>query len=217
MGQRSESNPTLTAMSRFRRGLSIGSIVAADELVLHETGMILGKRRYRKLDDLNPFGKSIYDNPTYREGTGERIKTMKYLLSIVLLCALVSSAAGQQSSDSGNMSCVERLDLPMYPRLADAARISARVVTAIRVGNGGTVDAITSEVKAAGAVKTAFLKSIEDAVRSSRFAAACAGWTVTIQLQFSLGEQVGTERVSFAYPNRFTIFAPTKVIQGYNR
>jgi hypothetical protein len=142
---------------------------------------------------------------------------MQCPLIVALLCALACSAAAQQSGDTVNMSCVERLDLPMYPRLADAARISAGVVTAIRVGSGGTINAITSEVKAVAAVKTAFLRSVEDAVRSSRFAAACAGRTVTIELQFSLGEQVGTEHVSFAYPNRFTIFAPAKVIQGFNR
>jgi hypothetical protein len=141
---------------------------------------------------------------------------MKCLLILALLCAFASAAA-QEGGDTGNMSCVERLDLPMYPRLADAARISAGVLTSIRVGSGGTIDAITSEVKAVAPVKTAFLKSIEDAVRSSRFAAACAGRTITVEFQFSLGEQVGTERVSFAYPNRFTIFAPAKVIQGFNR
>jgi hypothetical protein len=164
-----------------------------------------------------PFGASISGNATYREVFGERIRTMKCSLIFALLSALACSAATQESGDSSNMACVERLDLPMYPRLADAARISAGVVTTIRIGSGGTIDGVTSELKAAEPVKTTFLTSVESAVRSSRFAAACAGRAVTIVFQFSLGEQVGTERVSFAYPNRFTIFAASKVIQGVIR
>jgi hypothetical protein len=136
---------------------------------------------------------------------------------LALVCALACSAATQENGDNSNMSCAERLDLPMYPRLADAARISARVGTTIHIGNGGSVEGITSDLKGTEPVKAAFLKSIEDAVRGSRFAAACAGRTVAIEFQFSLGEQLSTERVSFTYPNRFTVFAPAKVIQGYNR
>jgi hypothetical protein len=86
-----------------------------------------------------------------------------------------------------------------------------------RVRGGGTIGGITSYLKAVEPVRTAFLKSVEDGVRTSRFAAACAGRTVTIEFQFSLGGQVGAERVSFAHPNPFTIFAPAKVIQGFNR
>jgi hypothetical protein len=138
-------------------------------------------------------------------------------LILAFSCALACSAATEESGNASNISCVERLDVPMYPRLADAARISAGVVTTINLGSGGTIEAITSELKARGPVRTAFLKSVEDGVRASRFAPACAGRKITVEFQFSLGEQVGTERVSFAYPNRFTIFAPAKVIQGFNR
>ena len=115
------------------------------------------------------------------------------------------------------MSCAERLDVPMYPPLAAAARVSAGVVTTIHLGSGGSIDAITSELEPREPVRTAFLKSVENGVRASRFASTCAGRTVTVEFQFSLGEQVGPERVSFRYPNRFTIFAPAKVTQGFNR
>ena len=30
--------------------------------------------------------------------------------------------------------------------------------------------------------------------------------------QFSLGEQLGTQRFSFGYPNRFSILAPAKIV-----
>ena len=69
-------------------------------------------------------------------------------LILALSCALACSAATAESGDISNMSCVERLDVPMYPPLAAAARISAGVVTTIHLGSGGTIDAITSELEA---------------------------------------------------------------------
>lgn len=76
---------------------------------------------------------------------------------------------------------------------------------------------LASEVRGVGEpVKRSFSKSVEDAVRASRFAAACVGRAITVEFRFSLREQLGTERVSFAYPNRFTIFALAKVVQGLN-
>jgi hypothetical protein len=138
-------------------------------------------------------------------------------LVFTLCCTLTCAAAAQGSADTSNMSCVERLDLPMYPRLADAARISATVMATIRVGSGGNIQGVASEVRGVGqTVKKSFAKNVEDAVRASRFAAACVGRIITVEFQFSLGEQIGTERASFAYPNRFTIFAPAKVVQGFN-
>jgi hypothetical protein len=150
---------------------------------------------------------------------GERIMMMVMSrLVVTLCCASTWAAAVQESADTSNMSCVERLDVPAYLRLADAARIAAKVTSVIRVGSDGRLQGVTSDVQAIGeTVKAAFLKSVEGAVRTSRFAAACAGRTITVEFQFSLGEHVGTERVSFAYPNRFTISAPAKVIQGFNR
>ncbi len=138
---------------------------------------------------------------------------------VVTLCyAFTCAAAARESAETSNMACVERLDLPTYPRLADAARIAASVTSIIRLGRDGKLQGVRSDVRAVGeTVKAAFSKSIEDALRTSRFAAVCAGRTVTVEFQFSLGEQVGTERVSFTYPNRFTIFARAKVIQGFNR
>jgi hypothetical protein len=136
--------------------------------------------------------------------------------SFTLCCTLLCAAAAQGRAETSNMSCVERLHLPMYPRLADAARISATVTTKIRVGSAGTIQGVASEVR--GGVgetfRKSFLATVEEAVRDSAFAAACAGRTITVEFQFSLGEQAGTERVSFAYPNRFTVFAAAKVIQG---
>jgi hypothetical protein len=152
--------------------------------------------------------------------SGERITVMVMSRLVVMLyCAFACAAAAQESADTSNMSCIENLDVPTYPRLADLARVTASVTSAIRVGSGGRFQGVTSDVqKTVGeTVRAAFLRTVEDAARTSRFAAACAGRTVIIEFRFSLGEQIGTERVSFAYPNRFTILASAKVIQGFDR
>jgi len=91
-------------------------------------------------------------------------------------------------------------------------------MTTIRAGTGGKIQDVTSEVRGVGeSIKKSFWQNVEEAVRASRFAAACVGRTITVEFQFSLGEQIGTERGSFAYANRFMIFAPAKVVQGFNQ
>jgi hypothetical protein len=59
----------------------------------------------------------------------------------------------------------------------------------------------------------AFRDAVERSIRSSRFLPACQARTVDLVFQFSLGEQVASERVRFSYPNKFTIFAPAKALQ----
>jgi hypothetical protein len=53
--------------------------------------------------------------------------------------------------------------------LTEAARISKKVVTTIRIGGGGTIGGITSDLKALEPVKTAYLKKVGDAVLGSRW------------------------------------------------
>jgi hypothetical protein len=85
-------------------------------------------------------------------------------LVVTLCCAFTCAVAAQESAESSNMSCVERLDLPTYPRLADAARIPASVTAAFRVGSGGSLQGVTSDVQTVGEkVRAAFLKTVEDA------------------------------------------------------
>jgi hypothetical protein len=53
---------------------------------------------------------------------------------LVLLAAL-SATAFAQEADS-NMSCVERLEMPVYPKLAEAARIRGSVTATVVVSFG---------------------------------------------------------------------------------
>jgi hypothetical protein len=131
---------------------------------------------------------------------------------ILLLGAGV--AVAQSSDEHTNVACIERLDIPEYPALAESARITATVTASVRLGNGGQIGAVESALSThpAEPVKSAFLKAVDESLRSSKFSAACDGKTITLLFQFLLGEQIGTQRFSFNYPNSFSILAPAKVL-----
>jgi hypothetical protein len=136
---------------------------------------------------------------------------------VCLVIGFTTAAGPQRVDDDCNTSCVERLEIPAYPALADAARVSGIVTAAIKLGSGGAVQTVTCDVRGGkGLVRDPFMASVEKSVRASRFATACNGRTVRLIFEFSLGEHVGRERVAFSFPNHFsilTILTPARVIQ----
>jgi hypothetical protein len=142
-----------------------------------------------------------------------RIRTMRISSALIGFIAVIGSAAAQSTKESTNTTCIERLEIPRYPALADSARLSASVTASVQLNTDGTVQAIVSEVSGVrDSVKAVFIKSIEDSLHSSAFLRSCGGHTVTLIFQFSLGEQTGTQQFVFAYPNRFTVLAPVMVV-----
>jgi hypothetical protein len=61
-------------------------------------------------------------------------------------------------------------------------------------------------------VEFAFTKAVGDSLQSSQFFAECSGRILTFHFNFALGDQTGTQRFAFGYPNRFTILAPVKLL-----
>ena len=133
--------------------------------------------------------------------------------AIILFFLTAGVAVAQDSGNSANLACIERLEIPKYPALAASARSTATVTTSLRLESNGGVDAITSDVsnRTNEAVESAFVKTVDESLHSSKFLAACGGHMMTFVFQFSLGDQIGTQRFSFSYPNRFTILAPVMV------
>jgi hypothetical protein len=134
--------------------------------------------------------------------------------AIILLLLTAEVAFAQDSDNSANLACIGRLEIPKYPALADSARVTATVTTSLRLESNGSVGTITSDVsnKISKAVESAFVKTVDESLHSSKFLAACGGRMMTFIFQFSLGDQIGTQRFSFSYPNRFTVLAPTTVM-----
>jgi hypothetical protein len=132
----------------------------------------------------------------------------------IVLFLVTASIAYSQATDPANTACIEQLDIPLYPRLADLARVATKVQAIVRLGADGIVHDIEIQVERnTEPIRGAFRNAVERSLRSSRFVPACQGRTVALLFQFSLGEQTGNERVLFSYPNKFTILASAKAVQ----
>lgn len=141
--------------------------------------------------------------------------TIKGMIRTPIIVFLLTAgvAVAQNSDNSANLACIERLEIPKYPAIAQSARIASTVTASFRLESNGGVGTITSDVsnKTPKAVESVFVKTIDESLHSSKFLAACGGRMMTFVFQFSLGDQIGTQRFSFGYPNRFTILAPGSI------
>src|SRR5262249_50886232 len=85
-----------------------------------------------------------------------------------------------EPADSSNMMCVQRLEIPSYPSIAQAARSSIEVSAAIKLANNGTVQSVVLEGAANSSPQKEglFRPTIEQTIRASAFDPACANKTV---------------------------------------
>jgi hypothetical protein len=128
-----------------------------------------------------------------------------FLLTLGTLPAIAQSET--------NISCIERLEIPTYPKLADMARISGVVISNVLLGFNSTVVSIESK-SASGKAHPILLPSVEKAVRASRFK-ECAGKQVTLIFNFVLerNDTLQETKYAFSYPNQFWIAAPPMMVQ----
>jgi len=135
---------------------------------------------------------------------------MRFLLTFTL-CAWAALAQSKQDRGS-NMSCVELLEMPLYPPLARAARISGSVNVTISIAAGGARK--TTMSPSAHLLLTA---AIGKALQASAFRTSCAGKSVTLVFNFVFGNDLDQDRlpqrVSFAYPNQFYVSTPPQIIE----
>jgi hypothetical protein len=110
-----------------------------------------------------------------------------------------------------NIACVERLEIPTYPALAEQARITGTVIATVVLGFGSSVASISS-ASDHGKAHPLLIGGVEKSLRASKFANACAGKQVELIFNFVLeGTPVGShppQTISFAYPNQFWIATP---------
>jgi len=114
----------------------------------------------------------------------------------------------QPQGDSGG-ACIERLQIPDYPRLAIVAAISGTLTTSVLLSPQATVQSISTDAKTArGAGAPLFVAPVETAVRRATFRPNCGGRTVVMVFHFEFGETVSytpKQSVVFGYPNTFWI------------
>src|SRR5262245_25535490 len=144
---------------------------------------------------------------------------MKTTAALMCAAVLASGACGSRgSADDSNASCVERLEIPLYPLIAQSARVTALLTASVLIGRDGTAEKVVIE-SAAGkpGFGQLFFPSIEKAMKASKFASGCSGKTARLMFDFKLSTRAGAsqtaQEVSFTYPNRFEIsLAPPQLV-----
>ena len=128
-------------------------------------------------------------------------------LLMLMACMGVAFAQSNQDTET-NMSCVERLKMPLYPPLAAAARIPGTMTVAVVVASNGSI-----QTNIAGHPLLA--EAVEKALRASTFRKTCGGKSVRLIFNFVIDEDSnpGPQRVSFGYPNQFWISVTPQLME----
>ena len=126
------------------------------------------------------------------------------LLTMLMACVGVAFAQSNQDTES-NTSCVERLQMPVYPPLARVAWVSGSVVASVVVASDGTMHANVVGYPLLTA-------TVDKALHASTFRASCGAKTVKLLFDFTIDKGLDPatdlQRVSFSYPNQFLISVP---------
>jgi hypothetical protein len=121
-------------------------------------------------------------------------------MRLALFCFALVGMAYAQDSES-NMSCVERLQMPLYPPLAHSAAIQGSLTATAILGSDGVIETkIVGHPLLADAGKRA--------IAASTFRKSCSGKAVTLVYRFLIDETInpgGPPQISFSYPNQFWI------------
>ena len=117
---------------------------------------------------------------------------------LLMLAACVAIASGQETET--NMSCVERLQMPLYPRLAQHAGISGQVTVRVSISTDSAVNMESDGPHM-------LVPYVERALRASTFRKTCGGKVVQLVFNFDFDEDP-YKAVSFRYPNEFFITVP---------
>ncbi len=132
------------------------------------------------------------------------------LLLILALCSWPALAQTNQEAES-NMSCVERLQMPLYPGLAAAARVSGSVTATVVISANSSNQTTFSS----GSHKL-LSPAVDYALRASSFRKSCTGKSVILVFNFVLSDYYPDgklQRVSFGYPNQFWISELPRIVQ----
>lgn len=105
-----------------------------------------------------------------------------------------------------HMSCIEKLEIPAYPKLATQARIEGGAFrVSVELGAAGSAQKISIDSKSPR--KSLFEQTIQTSIRRSTFLQSCSGQTVDVVFTFTLGDGPLREIVAFRYPNEFWVTA----------
>ena len=129
--------------------------------------------------------------------------------AIFLAIVIGVAAAAQTSQSDSNMACAERLKIPAYPALANAARIQGTIAAAVRLSPQASIERITYKISPESSSKAEpmLTSAVESAIRESKFRTDCGGKTVILLFEFKREVEGAEEKHFFEPPNRFLILA----------
>jgi len=141
-------------------------------------------------------------------------------LAILVLTSTVgiSQAVAQSELNAEpNTQCVERLRLPVYPKLAEQARVSGSLTVIVSLADGSVKGTTLEMPEASPVAKRLFPPAIDRALKASVFEKDCESKPVRLVFTFVIGEESETNNVPqtvvFGYPNRFWISVPARHFQ----
>ncbi len=117
------------------------------------------------------------------------------------------------ASDAANAECVERVQVPDYPRLARSVRIGGSVKAVVTLGPDGAVGTVATSTRVTGDSQgrgVLIAPAVEYALRHSLFVKTCANKLVTLVFNFSITGDPNDphqQEMAYGYPNRFWITA----------
>lgn len=148
--------------------------------------------------------------------------------SVAIVFAAIAGCQREpaRAPDDPNMECVERLELPLYPSIANSARVTAVATTIIALDADGHSKGVTIDAQippqadprsSPARTLALFNPAIEKAIQGSTFSRACANATVRIVFDFKLTRRTdipeGVPLTTFVYPNRFEITTGAPLVQ----
>lgn len=136
---------------------------------------------------------------------------MTRLFLMLTICGGISFAQSDQDTGT-NMACVERQEIPKYPPLAAAARISGRVATTVAIFPDGSIKGVSTKLLSGTTNARLLSPAVEEAVRASVYRKACGGKSVRLVFNFGFDDDPN-KAFAFGYPNQFWIFVVPPVIQ----
>ena len=131
------------------------------------------------------------------------------LTALAIPFAMAMASCAQHPAESSNAMCVTRLQLPVYPAIAQSARLSMSLTAAVALTPAGVAQTIAFEGISGERADLAklFFPELERVLRASQYSAACGGKTVRLIFDFRMNGDPPNKSIWFGYPNRFEIWA----------
>ena len=145
----------------------------------------------------------------------QRDYSLGWSMSLAISLTMTSVSCAPQSQEPSNAACVTRLQLPVYPAIAQSALLTKTLTAAVVVANDGSAQSVSFESISGERVDFAhlFFGTLEQSLKASQFSATCGGRTVRLVFDFRLDGDPPNKAIWFRFPNGFEIWDVKPLIQ----